>query len=156
MACRTSGFLLGLALAFLACDLPQVETCGQIPDDGCPIGRGGTCDDVYCGALYDCLEGEWTLVESCPDNSLGGGGAGAGAAGEGGACSAEIFDYSQEVEGCTPELQEPDCPAQAGETCGGACTTGCVDFYLCVEAGWELVGFCDDEGELQVVQGLEQ
>jgi hypothetical protein len=150
----------GLGLLFfvsaLGCDPEPLQTCGEIPQDGCPSGRGGTCDDPYCAALYDCVDGDWTEVESCPDNDVGGaGGAGAGS-GQGGACTSEVFDHSAEVEGCTPDLQEPDCPSQAAEVCGGgACLTGCIDFYMCLEAGWELVGFCTEDGELEVVQGTK-
>jgi hypothetical protein len=150
----------GLALLFfgsaLACDPPGVLTCGEIPTDGCPIGRGGTCDDPYCGALYDCLDGDWVEVESCPGNLLGGAGGDGVQTGQGGACTNEVFDHSAEAEGCTPDLQEPDCPSQAAEVCGGgACLTGCIDFYICLEEGWELVGFCTEDGELEVVQGTK-
>src|SRR5690242_7505945 len=62
---------LGLALVGLAAtpscqDFPPVVLCGTIPAEGCPIGRGGTCDDLVCRALYDCVDGEWTTVRTCP------------------------------------------------------------------------------------------
>lgn len=152
------GVSRGLGLLFLAsalaCDPPAVQTCGEIPSDGCPIGRGGTCDDPYCGALYDCVDGAWTEVESCPGNLVGG--SGGSPSGEGGSCTSEIFDHSLEVEGCTPDLQEPDCPPEAAEVCGGsACLTGCIDFYMCVDRGWALIGFCTEDGDLEIVQGTE-
>ncbi len=152
-----SRWTIALLAALVGCDLPQVELCGEIPEDGCPLGRGGTCDDALCAALYDCVSGEWTLAEECPDFVQGGGGQGASGAGggEGGACFA--FDHGAEVDGCTPDLQPPDCPAAAAELCAAdACLTGCVDFYLCEARGWVLVGFCSEEGDLVVVQGSGQ
>jgi hypothetical protein len=134
------------ALALVACDSPGVLVCGQIPDGGCPIGRGGTCDDVYCAALYDCVGGDWEQVESCPNNpvtSSSASSSGAGGGGEGG-CSPLVIDHTTEVEGCTPDLQEPDCPAEAAETCPNPCLTGCADFFLCEADGWTMVAFCDD------------
>lgn len=131
-----------------------VQTCGEIPQGGCPLGRGGTCDDSLCAALYDCVDGDWSLATECEQGSGGTtstGGGGVGGAGEGG-CSVPAIDHAAEVSGCTPDLQEPDCPAVAAESCT-ACLTGCVDFYLCVAAGWDLVAFCSDDGALVVTQG---
>ncbi|MBL9024710.1 MAG: hypothetical protein JNL21_21115 [Myxococcales bacterium] len=140
-------------LALAACDSPGVLLCGEIPADGCPIGRGGTCDDVYCAALYDCVQGDWERVERCPNNPVTSASAtssGAGGAGEGG-CAPVVIDHSTEAEGCTPDLQEPDCPAVAAETCPNPCLTGCVDFFLCEREGWKLVAFCDDALKLTIV-----
>ena len=145
---------LALVVLFTACDSPGVQTCGQIPQDGCPIGRGGTCDDVYCAALYDCVQGSWDIVTSCDQNPVTAAvstGAGAGGGGEGG-CAPVGIDHSTEVEGCTPDLQEPDCPAVAAETCPNPCLTGCSDFFLCEADGWGLVAFCDDELDLVLTQ----
>lgn len=133
-------------------DLPL---CGQIPEGGCPIGRGGTCDDLACAALYDCVEAAWTVVESCP----GGGGAG-GAGGEGGSggeggggCEPVVIDRTGEASGCEPDLQSPDCPASAAEVCAAsACLTDCSDFYLCTADGWADVAYCDPDGELVLIQ----
>jgi hypothetical protein len=127
--------------------LPPVQRCGEIPEGGCPIGRGGTCDDVLCAALYDCLEGAWTEVERCErDPGTGGGGEGAGGeGGSAGGCLGFEVDRSDEAEGCEPELQEPDCSAAAAEVCR-PCSTGCVDFWLCASEGWAPVGYCDETG----------
>ncbi len=126
-----------------------VQTCGEIPEGGCPLGRGGTCDDLYCGGLYDCVDGAWELVESCP-----GGGtavtATSSGSGAGGGCI--TFDHSNEADGCKPDLEPPDCPVVAAETCGDPCLTGCVDFYLCESSGWVDVGYCAESGELVVTQ----
>jgi hypothetical protein len=123
----------------------NLKLCGQIPDGGCPLGRGGTCEDKACAALYDCVEGAWTPVETCP----GGGGGGGSDAGTGGDCEKVVIDHTGETSGCVPDLQNPDCPAVAAETCVySACLTDCVDFYLCKKDGWTVVAYCNEEGEV--------
>jgi len=143
----------GVAIALVtSCgDGSALQLCGEIPKDGCPIGRGGTCDDVYCAALYDCVEGDWTRVEDCPlfepptDTSTG--------TDTDTNCTPMQIDHSKEVSGCTPDLLEPDCPAAAAEQCGsGACLTGCSDFFLCQSSGWVDVAFCDENGDLFLLQ----
>lgn len=142
-----------LAAAVLAScgDGAELQLCGEIPEDGCPIGRGGTCEDAYCAALYDCVEGDWTRVESCPDfepptaTNTG--------TGTDSTCTPIEIDRSEETTGCTPALLEPDCPAVAAEQCGsGACLSGCADFFLCKESGWVDVAFCDEGGDLVILQ----
>ncbi|NUP12137.1 MAG: hypothetical protein HOW73_39325 [Polyangiaceae bacterium] len=139
-------------LAVLAGCGEELLLCGKIPEGGCPVGRGGTCDDELCEALYDCVEGNWTLAETCESGSGGGGiGGGAPQGGSGaGGCEPVVFDHSDDAEGCTPDLQPPDCPGEAAEVCGDPCLTECIDFYLCKATGWTLVGFCNDAGELVV------
>jgi hypothetical protein len=143
-----------------ACGGGHVMTCGQIPTGGCPIGRGGTCDDSACNGLYDCVEGTWLLLTRCPGGDGGGGSsaggmggvagaAGSGAQGGGGGCVGVTLDHTGETEGCAPELLLPDCPAVAAETCQ-PCLTGCVDFFLCLEAGWTVVAYCTEDGEIVV------
>src|SRR5687767_382060 len=69
---------LAFAVAILpaACSSgPGMQLCGQSPGNGCPVGRGGTCDDASCEGLYDCVDGAWRLVESCPGGTGGAGGA---------------------------------------------------------------------------------
>jgi hypothetical protein len=144
-----------LAPAFAGCGSPgELKLCGQIPLDGCPIGRGGTCDDALCAALYDCVEGAWTPVESCSGFSGGAGGAGgAGGGGGVGGCEPFSFDKTGETTGCEPDLQSPDCPASAAEICAAsACLTECIDFYLCMKDGWVDVAYCDEEGHLIILQ----
>lgn len=127
--------------------------CGQIPDLGCPIGRGGTCDDQACAALYDCVDGDWTLVTACAQGAGGAGGQGAGSAGGGGGCAPVEIDRTGEATGCAPDLQHPDCPVDAAETCAAAaCLTGCTDFFLCTGDGWIDVAYCTEDGELVLVQ----
>ena len=144
--------------AFLSCWAPgcandELLLCGTIPEGGCPIGRGGSCEDVLCAALYDCLEGSWTRVETCPETSAGGAGGGAGGgSGQGGSvCTPIELDHAGEVAGCKPDLQHPDCPAVAAETCAEtACLSDCLDFFLCMRSGWQTVAFCDERGQLVI------
>lgn len=142
-----------LVVSLCACDAAPPELCGTIPDGGCPVGRGGTCEDAACGALYDCVEGSWVLTETCSSSNDGGGGeAGASSAGGGGegGCATVSFDRTHEVTGCMPDFESPDCPAAAAETCA-PCLNDCVDFFLCLEPdapSWTLVAFCNDAGEL--------
>ncbi|HZF49462.1 MAG TPA: hypothetical protein VE093_12475 [Polyangiaceae bacterium] len=133
----------------------ELKLCGQIPADGCPIGRGGTCEDATCAALYDCIEGAWTPVETCSGfGGAGGGGGAGGIGGVGGAggCTPVMFDRSEETTGCEPDLQNPDCPAVAAETCAEmACFTDCLEFFLCTKDGWRDVAYCDPDGVLVVL-----
>ncbi|HEY4121840.1 MAG TPA: hypothetical protein VGM56_28430 [Byssovorax sp.] len=141
---------------FSACgDLPEPKSCGEIPDDGCPVGRGGTCDDPTCPALYDCVDGAWVVVTRCTPTDGGGGGGGDGAdAGDaggsgagGGDCTPFTFDHAGEAQGCHPDLETPDCPAVVAEGClEQACLTDCSDFFLCKPIGWVDVGYCDEDG----------
>jgi hypothetical protein len=125
---------------------PEIKLCGQIPGNGCPVGRGGTCEDPTCDALYDCLDGAWRPVESCPGGT-GGGAPDAGGSSDG--CEKVVLDHTGETTGCTPDLQSPDCPAVAAETCvETACLTDCIDFFLCKPDGWTLVAYCNEEGEV--------
>jgi len=154
---RSFGVILVVLLASeVACGSGEIMLCGQIPEGGCPLGRGGTCDDMLCDALYDCVEGDWTLVETCMNEgaagatSIGGGGTG-GSGGEGG-CMPPVIDHTGETSGCVPDLLPPDCPVEAAEVCSEPCSTGCVDFFLCKERGWTTVAFCTEDGELVVEQ----
>ncbi|MBK6515406.1 MAG: hypothetical protein IPG04_15110 [Polyangiaceae bacterium] len=148
---------LGLtALALVACTTPELLLCDRIPDGGCPLGRGGSCDDEVCAGLYDCIGGEWTLVEAC-EGGGGQGGAGVGGGGGGGGsggCDVPEFDHTGQTFGCSPDLQPPDCPVEAAEVCGDPCLTECVDFFLCLREGWQSVGYCDEGGQLVNTQGL--
>ena len=146
--------LAAVASAALSCSSQELKLCGEIPVDGCPLGRGGTCEDPFCAALYDCIDGAWTLAETC--EAFGGQGSGGGqggtGGGQGGGCDL-TFDHSNEANGCTPDLQSPDCPAVAAEGLCAPCLTGCIDFFLCTEAGWESVAYCDEDGAFFVTEG---
>lgn len=118
--------------------------CGEIPLQGCPAGRGGSCTDETCAALYDCVEGRWTVVTSCGRD----GGTEPLSEVEAGCEQAEL-DAGLEATGCKPDLQLPDCPVAAARTCvGSACLTGCLDFYACSTEGWRLVAYCDDDSRV--------
>src|SRR5688500_7643441 len=98
--------LLGLSL--VGCQSPTtVARCGEIPGGGCPVGRGGTCADQECAALYDCVDGSWKLAQVCELAGSGGGGAGGtGGSGAGGGCEGVVIEDPGGT-GCTPDLQEP-------------------------------------------------
>ncbi len=150
-------------------DFPPVVPCDDIADGGCPIDRGGTCDDPTCNAIYDCVNGEWTIAQACmqPDAGAGGSGSDDGGPVDSGAadgCTPVKIDTTGQTTGCMPDNAFPDCPAAAAEGCAeSVCLTGCSDFFLCVAVGtgmcldttgpcWIDVAYCTDDGELVVTQ----
>jgi hypothetical protein len=157
--CRPlAGFFLA-ALAGLAAgpgcsSLGPPKLCGEIPEGGCPAGRGGSCTDRACAGLYDCVDGKWIELERCPPRSGDGGmDAGRGDAGSDGSCEPVVIDHQGEVTGCAPNLQNPDCPAALAEACSPApCQTDCTDFFLCTKDGWTEVAYCDEQGQVVVSQ----
>lgn len=152
-------FCLLISSCYPYSSAPQL--CDEIPEGGCPTGRGGTCDDPLCQALYDCIDGAWQKTEACSGAASGGGttsttgsggdsGGGGGCTQGGGAggsgCTPVMIDHSGEQAGCMPDLQPPDCPAAAAEQCAeSACLTGCDGFFLCTKDGWAEVAYCDAE-----------
>lgn len=161
-------FLLSVALlvallAAVSCQsLPPPAVCSDIPTNGCPVDRGGTCQDVTCAAIYECLNGAWILSQTC-DNPLDGGaggggsgidgGAGGGLSPDGGPCTMVTIDAGGATDDCMIDLMFPDCPYQAAEGCAqSACLTGCSDFYICMDGGWYDVAYCDDNGQVVVTQ----
>jgi hypothetical protein len=138
-----SWILLPLAAAAGCPTLPEAVPCGIIPEGGCPVGRGGTCDDASCQGLYDCLDGTWVSTKIC---DRGDAGVPEGGAPDGGTCSPITVDRSGEQTNCSPDLQSPDCPIEVALPCAEtACNTGCVDFYLCTTGGWAAVAYCDED-----------
>jgi hypothetical protein len=155
---------------------PDSAPCNSIPDGGCPLDRGGTCDDPDCAALYGCDNGTWSFLQTCdqPDGGAGAGGAVTGTGGGGGGgpvydggldgCTPVVINTTGETMDCTPDLagEEGDCPIQAALGCAQrACLTGCSDFFLCVSVGtagcigspgpcWIDVAYCTDDGQFVV------
>ncbi len=145
-------FGLGLAVSLVlglvaACGSdPVAIPCGQIPANGCPLRGGGTCDDPFCGAIYSCVDGTWTFVETCSNPPI----EDAGTNLDG--CVVATIDHTGETTGCKPDLQNPDCPVQAAEQCASSvCQSECVDFFLCTADGWQVVAYCDQDGQLVVM-----
>lgn len=145
--------LLAMLVVGSACTgADPLQLCGEIPEAGCPLGRGGTCDDRTCAALYDCRDGKWTLATTCepadgppaeeqPDDE------------DQSDCERPSIDWAEEATGCEPDLQHPDCPASAADMCASAvCLTDCSDFFLCTDAGWTVVAYCADDGQVVLTQ----
>lgn len=152
--------------------VPELKLCEDaVPEGGCPTGRGGTCEDPTCTALYDCIDAVWKKTATCPPTGGAGGGGTGGIGGTGGAttggtggetttggtggCTPPALDHTNETTGCVPDLQAPDCPAAAAEQCSeSACLADCTDFYLCRQDGnaptWVPVAYCDGDGQLVI------
>jgi hypothetical protein len=166
------GVLTVPVLGIWGCPSLPLETCGEIPPDGCPVQSGGTCADPTCAALYTCENeiGTWVSVQACPQHGTGGGGSGGGGAGGGpmldaGPCTPPAIDMGPDAgisQDCTVDLEAPDCPIAAAEPCAQeACLTGCSDFFICsgnvapgcpVPPCWVDVAYCDDNGNFIVTQ----
>lgn len=150
---RVAGAIaVALSAIAVACGSPaDLEPCGTIPAGGCPVGRGGTCDDPSCAGVYDCVDGRWQSMATCA-SQVDGGASDGGARDAGGgdaACGSVTVDHTGEATGCKPDLQVPDCSVAAAEMCAvEACLTGCEDFFLCTTKGWRAVAYCDDSGQI--------
>jgi hypothetical protein len=160
-----AGALAVATLSATGCDSGAAPLlCGEIPANGCPVGRGGTCDDSTCAGLYDCVDGSWTLTTDC--SAAGGSSASSGPSGSGGdagadaACTPVVLSHAGELLNCKPDLQAPDCPVSLAD---GACAetvcnvTDCTEFYLCLydkdqvdHRSWAVVAACDEDGKLVV------
>jgi hypothetical protein len=100
----------------------------------------------------------WQKTTTCDGNTTSsgtgassgsGGSGGSSASGGSGGCATVKLDHSGETTGCMPDLQIPDCPAAAAETCSQtACNSGCTDFFVCTAQGWKDVGYCDAKGNV--------
>jgi hypothetical protein len=152
--------VLGTGIAIWSCqDLPNGIPCSDIPPGGCPIDRGGSCDDPTCSEIYLCENGVWVASQTCgPHDGGTGTGGDAGTPNpcvpDSGTCTPTMINTKGETTGCTPDLMFPDCPAAAAQGCAECvCTTGCADFYLCLQpdAGmppeWVSVAGCTCEGD---------
>jgi hypothetical protein len=134
---------------FAACnDIPQGQTCKNIPDGGCPLSYGVACDDPSCAAAYACNpDGTWTLDHVCPH-------------GEAGVADAALLDRAPPPPrdanidapsgafggpGC-PDLQPPDCSLGTALACPSNSCCGCEDLFVCSKGNWNLWGQCGDGG----------
>jgi hypothetical protein len=139
-------------------DLPNGTPCEGIPSGGCPIDRGGSCDDPDCSAIYLCDNGHWHISEVCPVRTEDGGMPDGGDAGpvsvcmggDGGTCTPVTFDTTGQTANCSPALDatQGDCPANVAEgSCAECvCLSGCLTFLLCTTPGWVEVGYCTCDG----------
>jgi hypothetical protein len=154
--------VVALVVAVSCQSLPSPgATCAEIPTNGCPTGRGGTCMDRSCAALYDCVNGTWTFRQACenPVTGAGGGSPGTGRGGtgglgpDGGPCTPVNIDAGGQTDDCMVDLMSPDCPVEAAEGCAeNVCLRGCSDFFLCMDGGWIDVAYCTDDGGIVVTQ----
>ena len=143
---------LGAAAASLAggcSDVSPPIACRDIPDGGCPIQGGVSCQDPSCAALYSCnnVDGGWTFVKTCPPS-------------DGNVQDTNIpppNDAGYDIDappgafggpGCI-DLQPPDCPLGTALSCSSGCC-GCEDLYVCDDGGWDPWGTCSaDAGVTQ-------
>lgn len=126
--------------------------CGEIPVGGCPVGRGGSCTDVVCAGLYDCVGGHWTLSHACAARDGGLDGTAPDVVELDAPCTPVSIDAASTSAQC-PGLELPDCPVEAAQTCAeNACKTECIDFFVCQSDGSLLaVAHCDAQGHLVVM-----
>jgi hypothetical protein len=160
LAAGFAAALVGYALVSACTDAPIDNYCTGIPENGCP-GLGSTnCEDTTCAAIYsrddDCT---WTLVAKCPNFKppvdAGHDAADADASRDGTARDARIRDAGFVLPpganggaGCT-DLESPDCDVDLALQCADCC--GCQDLFVCVDAGWNLWGECEDGGGIREV-----
>ncbi len=148
------GGVLGLVVtAASACsdDLPIAAPCTNIPQGGCPVARGVSCDDPSCEAVYACRPGDvWELEKACPAREGGARVDGAVASSDAGAPFDAAIDAPPGAfggPGCS-SLVLPDCALGLALACGADCC-GCEDLFVCREGGWDLWGSCGDGGVRQ-------
>ena len=147
---------LCLVAAIVACNNgTQIDhPCSDIPDGGCPLADGLSCDDPACAAVYLCRQGNvWELQKECPphppsdatvdvtDASEDADAADAGAIRDA-AIDAPPGAYGG--PGCV-DLQLGDCPLGVALACTAACC-GCDDLYVCNAGNWDFWGYCGPNG----------
>jgi len=154
MSRRSVLLLLPLAVvtAIFACNngTRNDHPCSDIPDGGCPIADGLSCDDPACAAVYLCRAGNvWELDKTCPPHppsdaaivtSLD-------AAADTGAISDASIDAPPGAyagPGCV-DLELGDCPLGVALACTSACC-GCDDLYVCNASNWIFWGYCGPNG----------
>ena len=154
------GVVLLLPLAFVAAIFAcnngtQIDhPCTDIPDGGCPLADGLSCDDPACAAVYLCREGNvWELDKTCPlhapsDAAVVDASFDADAADTG---KSPISDAAIDAPagayggpGCV-ELELGDCPLGLALACSSSCC-GCDDLYVCNAGNWNFWGYCGPNG----------
>ena len=128
------------------------QPCTNIPEGGCPIARGVSCDDPMCEAVYACREGNvWELMKRCPVRE-----AGAGTDAATPKDAEALLDASIDAPpgafggpGCA-SLVAPDCSLGLALSCGATCC-GCEDLFVCEDGGWTFWGTCGDAGPKQSI-----
>jgi hypothetical protein len=147
---------LSLLLAFAApsamscADEPAPEPpCADIPRGGCPLGRGASCDDPTCLAVYACRAGNvWELDHACPLRDAADARADAGDASADAPLEATpTLDAGPDAPagasggpGCGA-LQAPDCSLGFALACPAGCC-GCEDLFVCEGGGWTYWSTC--------------
>jgi len=146
--------LPALVVVLAACeDGATPRECTDIPQGGCPLARGVSCQDLTCQAVYLCRPNNvWELHEYCPARD--GEAPREASVPEEAAPPPPSFDASIDAPpgayggpGCQP-LQSPECSLGLGLSCGAGCC-GCEDLYICENGGWSLWGVCGDGGVQQ-------
>jgi len=123
------------------------QECSNIPQGGCPIARGVSCQDPTCERVYACREGNvWELVAPCPARDATPSGKDAGAPDTGGGFDASIDAPPGAFggPGCAG-LQPPDCSLGLALACGSGCCE-CEDLFVCENGAWLLWGRCGPGG----------
>lgn len=139
-----------LALASLVAGLMATPACGDtatehactnIPAGGCPLGRGVSCQDPSCEAVYACRAGNaWELAHACPAHE-------AGAPRDAAVEARPVVDAAIDAPpganggpGCGP-LQPPDCALGFALVCPSGCCD-CEDLFVCQNGAWVAWGTC--------------
>lgn len=132
-----------LAVLLLGCDSAIDRPCTNIPDGGCPLAYGKSCDDPACAATYACLPGnKWERRATCPQREAGAADAGPEAAPKDASIDAPPGAFGG--PGCA-DLQMPDCPLGTALLCTNGCC-GCEDLFVCRDGGWDPWGTCGPDG----------
>lgn len=157
--------LLAVAIAVacvVACgafeDLPDQQSCREIPEGGCPApfetegDPTGNCADPTCSALYACGgdDAGWTLIAKCPprDAAVDGSHLPEAESPDAHDLRDVAFDVPPGASGgpgCT-DLEAPDCPLSLVLACPANQCCCCQDLYVCMDGGWNVWGECKDGG----------
>jgi hypothetical protein len=152
-----AGIVAALAAASACDDALAVDPeCRDVPDGGCPMGRGDPCADPTCAAAYECTESSlWRFDHACSARDAAAGawtdpgatdaGASPGAAPDV-TGDATVGDVAVGIPGANggpgcAALEGPDCPLGVALACGAGCCD-CEDLFVCKSGSWEPWGMC--------------